>query len=169
MKRARRYANVAEVQRAEAARTILERGGYIVEGDERLTRLAEILSDHHDDVELCRERGVPTDSIDVLATEEVAGLLGETVAAPNYMEHYAFVSDAGNDCLSALEDILSAETDGQRKEIIASYAEGAYPSLKAMTETAVFGAATSGEFEQAYKVLSGIRAIPELCKVVFAA
>ena len=140
-----------------------------MEGDERLTRLAGILSDHHDGVELCRVHGLPTDSIDVLATEAVADLLGETVAAPNYMEHYAFVGDAGNDCLSALEDILSAKTDSQRKEIIAFYAGGAYPSLKAMAETAVFGAATSGDFEQAYQVLHDIRAIPELRKAVFAA
>ena len=163
------YANISEFQRAEAVKTILERGGHIIDGDSRLERLAEILSDHHDGVELCRQHGLPTDSIDVLATEEVAGLLGETVAAPNYMEHYAFVGDSGNDCLNALEDILSAKTDSQRKEIIAFYAEGAYPSLKAMAETAVFGAATSGNFEQAYKVLHGINAIPELRKAVFAA
>ena len=164
------YANISEFQRAEAVKTILERGGHIIDGDSRLERLAEILSDHHEGVELCRQHGLPTDSVDMLATEEVADLVGaDAVSAPNYMEHYAYVRDSGNDCLSALQDILSAENADQRRQIIAFYAEGAYPSLKAMAETATLAAATSGNFEQAYKVLHGINAIPELRRAVFAA
>lgn len=152
------YPNIVAAQVADVARTIMKRGHVVDLGDRDMRRLVEILEAHHESSELCYVHGLPTTAIDELAAEELANLTGK----PNYLEHFARVSAEESECLRALTDILGANTETERQQIIAFYSEGTYPSLKQLIQTATFAAAVAGDYQTAYELVQGVRATPEL-------
>ena len=153
------YPNIAAAQIADATRSIVKRGGHVVDlEDHDMRRLVEILEDHHQSSELCYMHDLPTTAIDELAAEELAELTGK----PNYLAHFARVRAEESECLRALTDILGANTETERQQIIAFYSEGAYPSLKQLIQTATFAAAVAGDYQTAYELVQGVRATPEL-------
>ena len=159
-----RYPNLAEAQRAEAA---MATGRHIEDMEAgNLARLTEILEDHHTSVQLCKEHGLSTKSVDAAAAMELAEI---RTVQPDLMLHYEHVDPKKMPAYksrAALAAILGAKNEDERMEILAAYSQS---SLRMMAETAIFGAIDNGDLEQGYQLAHSIKVVPELREALFTA
>ena len=164
----RNFSNLAEAQRAEATQAIMATGHVVDVETSNLTRLAEILEDHHASVQLCKEHGLSDEEIaviDAVAKIELAELKNRSVGQLNLLLHYQHVEGV-NRGLKLLERILGAKSEDERLGILEEYDRG---TLRGMFEAAAYDAALRGDYAQAYQVTHGIKTIPALRKAIFAA
>ena len=89
------------------------------------------------------------------------------MAKKRYLDHFAASPQEEAECLAALSDILSAETEEERDDVIALYADGTYPELATMAFRAIEGLRKSGNVRKAAEVIGGLSEhLPEVFGVM---
>lgn len=93
------------------------------------------------------------------------------VARKSYLDHFAAASpqeEEEAECLACLSDILAAESQEERDEVIAFYTEiGAYPGLAMMAVRVMEGLRRAGNVKKAAEVINGISEyLPEVFRAM---